>query len=423
MRTPLGGRLATEAERQTAGTAKVAVLSVKFVSRETLWGSRFGPDAYVHWELVKQLAGSKNVLGGCAEWLGMLAFCKWDELSKAEGEISGAHHPLSVLRKNMRECSLDTGGTDAWTLVCKVFVLMLVQGLPSLPALEMLTCAQFKRNTRTGCVELMAKQVCGSCFILLLSSDGVLFWQAEHLFTPGQYETTLSYVLDKCKVDTVKLEQTLALYKASMEDKKLSLSLSRMTVIQGRPRLRDRVTSVLKTDERKAQVDTLLDTWESYTGFSYRHQFAPTLSEKIRSKLYFLASQTRWEWTKYVEVMLPGGGPLCKRVAEHPITQPDLPVLLRVIEALSMDGSPPFKAMTEFRKECFSSFPISHVQRMTLSQILQLYTAAYQSPTVWKQLWKNLIGVLSVQIIRDVDQFVAKHEIDHEAVMRFIINS
>ena len=78
--------------------------------------------------------------------------------------------------------------------------------------------------------------------------------QAEHLFTPAQYETTLGFVLERCDVDGAKLEQTLALSRAAIEDKKLSLSLSRMTVIQGRPRLRDRVTSVLKTDERKAQV-------------------------------------------------------------------------------------------------------------------------------------------------------------------------
>jgi hypothetical protein len=138
---------------------KIAALSVKFVSRENLWLTCFGEDAYVHWDLVKQLTGSKNVLGGCAEWLGMLSFCKWDDLSKVETDIANSHHPLASLRRNMRECSLDTGGKDAWTLVCKVFLITLVQGLPSLPALEMLTCAQFKRNTRGGCVELMAKQV------------------------------------------------------------------------------------------------------------------------------------------------------------------------------------------------------------------------------------------------------------------------
>lgn len=78
--------------------------------------------------------------------------------------------------------------------------------------------------------------------------------QAEHLFTPEQYQTTLNFMLDRCKVNTAKLEQTLALANAAMEDKRLSLSLSRMTVVQGRPRLRDRVTSVLKTEERKIQV-------------------------------------------------------------------------------------------------------------------------------------------------------------------------
>jgi hypothetical protein len=43
--------------------------------------------------------------------------------------------------------------------VCKVFVLMLVQGLPSQHVLEVLTCSQFKKDTHNGCIELLAKQV------------------------------------------------------------------------------------------------------------------------------------------------------------------------------------------------------------------------------------------------------------------------
>ena len=230
-------------------------------------------------------------------------------------------------------------------------------------------------------------------------------------------------MLDKVEVDREALDRIHALCEANMEDRRLSLKMSRMTVIQGRPRLRDRVSSELQTEERKVQVDTKLDTWESYTGFSYRHHFPPTLSEKVRSKLYFLASQTRWDWTTYVEGVLPGGGELGRRLSEHPITQPDLQVLLRVIEALSMDGSAPFQQLTEFRKACFQSFPVTAVQKMTLSQILQLYIAAYQSPVIWKPLWKELVGVISVQIVRDRDQFVEKHEFAHEAVMGFIVNS
>ena len=330
---------------------KLVVLSVKYVSRRKLWAARFGED-YVDWDLVEAVA-SKNVFGGCAEWLGLLAFCKWDDLGKREGEIQTGHPALHGLRRHMRECSLDTGDGTAWTLVCKVFVIMLLQGLPSLHALEVLTCGAFKRNTQGGCTMLLAKQ-------------------AEHLFPPAQYEDALKFLLEHCEVDRQALDQTLALCQASLEDKRLSLKMSRMTVMEGRPRLRDRMTSTLRTEERKAQVDTQLDTWESYTGFSYKHQFPPTLSEKVRSKLYFLASQTRWDWTKYVETVLPAGGPLCRKVASHPVTQPDLPVILRVLEGLSMDGSAPFDQMTEFRKACFLSFPVTAVQRMTLSQVLVL---------------------------------------------------
>jgi hypothetical protein len=205
--------------------------------------------------------------------------------------------------------------------------------------------------------------------------------QAEHLFTPQQYETTLQFVLDKCEVDVAALEQVHALTQASQEDRRLSLKMSRMTVIQGRPRLRDRVSSELKTEERKAQVDTLLETWESYTGFCYKHQFPPTLSERVKSRLYFLASQTRWDWPNYVRTVLPSGGPMLDKVVAHPITQPDLPVVLRVLEGLSMDGSAPFPQMTEFRKECFQSFPVTHVQRMTLSQVHIFVVVRYERDT------------------------------------------
>lgn len=246
--------------------------------------------------------------------------------------------------------------------------------------------------------------------------------QAENLHTPAQYEEALQYVLEKCVVDVAALEQTHQLVLASIDDRKLSLKMSRMTVIQGRPRLRDRVTSDLKTEERKAQMDSKLETWDSYRGFCYLHQFPINLSERIRSKLYFLSAQSNtWDWAQYIQAILPSGGPICDRIASHPVLQPDLPVILRVIEGLSMDGSPPFEMMTQFRKECFASFPVTFVQRLTLSQILQLYVAAYQNPSYWKDLWKSLVGVISVQIIRDIETFVAHRPFAHQDVIRFIV--
>jgi ABC-type proline/glycine betaine transport system ATPase subunit len=106
------------------------------------------------------------------------------------------------------------------------------------------------------------------------------------------------------------------------EERRLNLKQSRIVVFQGRPRLRDRVATVFKTEERKAQVDVLLSTWESFQGFSYLHQFPVTLSSRVREVLYFMASQTRWDWRAHLARVLPSAGPLLTKVASHPVTQP-----------------------------------------------------------------------------------------------------
>lgn len=57
------------------------------------------------------------------------------------------------------------------------------------------------------------------------------------------------------------------------------------------------------------------------------------------------------------------------------------------------------------------------------AQILQLYVAAYQAPTIWKEVWKHLVGVISVQIIRDLESFVARCPFADGPVMRFVAAS
>lgn len=66
---------------------------------------------------------------------------------------------------------------------------------------------------------------------------------------------------------------------------------------------------------------------------------------------------------------------------------------------------------------------MTHVQRMTLSQILQLYVSAYQAPPIWKEAWKHVVGVISVHIIKDVELFVATRPFSDAEVMRFVAAS
>lgn len=46
--------------------------------------------------------------------------------------------------------------------------------------------------------------------------------------------------------------------------------------------------------------------------------------------------------------------------------------------------------------------------------------AAYQAVGVWKEAWKHLCGVISVQIIRDVETFVSSNLFAAAEVMRFV---
>ena len=54
-------------------------------------------------------------------------------------------------------------------------------------------------------------------------------------------------------------------------------------------------------------------------------------------------------------------------------------------------------------------------------QVLQLYVAAYQAAGAWKDAWKHLAGVISVQIIRDIEEFVGSHPFADKDAMRFVL--
>ena len=101
---------------------------------------------------------------------------------------------------------------------------------------------------------------------------------------------------------------------------------------------------------------------------------------------------------------------------------PDLNIINWVIENLSMDGRPPFPEMMAFKARCFGSFPVVFVQRLTLTQVLRLYVAAYQAPDVWKEAWKAQASILSPQIIRDVETFVAERPFAGEHILNAMLN-
>ena len=384
--------------------AKLCVLSLRYVDRHELWDTLFGPSEHVDWALIDKCPANSNILGDLNCWLSLMSLCSWGGLQQHEGEISTGHQSLSGLRRNMKETGIDAGGSEGWTLACQVLIMSLVRGLPGLHTLEMLTCQHFKRNTHSACMELLAKQ-------------------SDTSFTPEQQGDTMVFVLGHMQVNTNALQQNLAIVRARSEERKLCLKMKSVVAIQGRPRLRDRLSSTLNTQDSKMQADIALNTWESYAGWSYLHTLPTTLSEGVKHRLYFLSSQTTWNWRDYLRLVLPSAEGILDKVAKYPVTNPDQPVILKVISQLRMDGSAPFPELTDFKVRCFAALPVSHVQRMTQSEILQAYVAAYQSPVIWKDVFRSVVGVLSVSLIRACESFTRATPFNAGAFVPLLIKS
>lgn len=384
--------------------AKLCVLSLRYVNRRDLWQELFGTDDYVHWELVEKRPANENVVGDLTCWLALMSMCSWGDLKQHEGEIIARHGSLATIRRNMREAGVDAGAADGYTLACQALVLTLVRGLPGLHTLEMLTCQFFKRDTHTACMDLLARQ-------------------ADSSFSPEEQLETMAFVLGHMQVNVMALQQNLAIVRARREEKQLCLKLKSAVAIQGRPRLRSRLSSTLNTQDSKMQADIALNTWESYAGWLYLHTLPSTLSEGVKHRLYFMSSQTSWKWVDFLPRILPSAKAILAKVGKYPVTNPDLPIILKVISQLKMDGSAPFPELTDFKVKCFAALPVTHVQRMTLSEILQAYVAVYQAPTIWKDVFRSIVGVLSVSLIRACEAFVRDNPFNAEAFIQLLVKS
>ena len=364
---------------------KALILSLKYIDKRALFSTLY-PDEYADWDLAERTMGaSNNALGDAETWLCLLSLLDWPSLTdKHRTDIETNHKPLAVIKNSLKAQNLDTPG---WSTACKVLILQMVQGLQAMHAVELLTSRMLCKNTHESTMKLLAG-----------------LYDTKHL--PEDYLKTLEHILSPTflVINEQALSQTLTTIQAQREDHKANLRLRNMQVVALRPRLRDKLKTSLLAERRKEQINSKLGTWDSYTGYCHAHRFPNTLSDRIKRQLYFLAAQTRWDWTQHVHRLIDSKE-IEERVKQLPVLQPDTGVLNWVIDNLSMDGRPPFKEMMAFKARCFLSFPVIRVQQMTLTQVLRLYVAAYQSPSVWKDIWKEQIGIISPQIIRDCELF------------------
>jgi hypothetical protein len=137
-----------------------------------------------------------------------------------------------------------------------------------------------------------------------------------------------------------------------------------------------------------------------------------------KKRLYYTMSQTRIDRHEYIHKYVQEHD-LAETILQYQVKNPDTDVLMDVI-AHTRIVSEPFAELHLFREKCFNSFSMQQTAKLRLNDLMHLYMAAFQSDYVWKQVWKSLFPVLSIQIIRDVESFVHAHPISHHHVMSMV---
>ena len=390
----LGETLSVDTTDLRALCLKMTVLNFTFVDRRTVW-ERLFPDHFVDWDLVKGVGDGVNSVGEVDLWITFLDLCKWRE---APHMARGLPPPIADMCNGLREIKMDC---DDFTLTCKLLLLHLLVGVPSLRAFQMVMCRSDRGVGAADCAALLAS----------LS-------EKRHL--PIQYEAAVVCILGDpgLEVDIEPLEAAITRLRSRSEERQLFYKMRELAVAGGRLRLRDLQR---KTEVEQLALDVNLCTWESFHGWSLLHQFPNVLSESVKHCLYFLAAQTTFDWASLLYIVLGRDSALTTRIAQYPVSKPDVAILSKVIGEMQMRGSAPFPELIRFKNECFRHFPLTVLEHMTLTQVLRLYVSAYQNPLIWREIWKQHANLLSPQIVRDCRSFVENNAFAGEVVVRWML--
>jgi len=179
--------------------------------------------------------------------------------------------------------------------------------------------------------------------------------------------------------------------------------------------LRPRLRSKIKQD---ALQNSALATLDSFKPWCDTIRFPNVFSMSHKKRLYFTMSQTHVDFNHYIHAFV-NEHDLAQIIVQYHVKSPDLDVICDAILHTRIT-SEPFPELHKFRNQCFHCFSVQQKTMLRLNDLLHLYIAAYQPPDIWKSVWKMIFPVLSIQIIKDVEAFVADNPINHEAVMNIV---
>jgi hypothetical protein len=215
-------------------------------------------------------------------------------------------------------------------------------------------------------------------------------------------------------IDETELEKQIQFLKLREDELVSNFRVKQLRAVGRRPKLRSKLSSIQK--ESRSVFD--MDTFHSWCQCI---RFPSVFSLHTKHKLYFLMSQITPHVSQphsHVHTITRDGF-VCAALSSAIVQKPEYDILHKVIVSMRLIEEP-FKELQDFRCECMGAFPATQLNSMKLNDLLQMYVCAYQNPLVWKDIWKQLVPLLSHQVIRDVETFTNRRKFNFDSVLKIL---
>lgn len=333
-------------------------------------------DAFINWEYVERSLPKLD----CAHWLSIFKYITFE----------GVGRNKSILKNIERHL---TGLGLGPELTCHIFLLKNMNFIAAQLGVERLFCEYEVEDAHNKSLHFFA-----------MSADAA--------FDMTETTAVFCHIIQSCVINEAEIEKQIEFVSLKEEELATSFKVKQIRMVGGRPRLRSKLAAIKKDVKSIGDIDNF-ETWGSTIGFP------SVFALHIRHRLYFLMSQPHIpEPLEHVPAITRDVF-IQNALKTAFVKKPEPEIIYKVIVSLKLTEEP-FKELNEFRCECMNAFPTTQLNSMRLNDLLHLYVCAYQHPLIWKDIWKQIVPLLSHQVIRDVESFAAKRPFNFPAVLNIM---
>lgn len=344
----------------------------------TLFGDASANTQFINWEYVERNLPKLDSL----HWIQFFRYIDFSPTPRARSELHSIHTHLTEI------------GVDV-DLACQVFLLKNTNFIASQYSIERLFSEHKVSDAYNRSLQFFARS-------------------ADTAFDINETTALFCHIMNTAGINEPELEKQIQFLKLREDELSSNFRVKQLRATGRRPKLRSKLSCILKESRSVFDMDTFLSWCQCI-------RFPSVFSLHTKHKLYFLMSQpTQHVHRPHDHIhTITRDGFVCNALATATVQKPEHEILHKVIISMRLVEEP-FRELQDFRCECMGAFPATQLNTMKLNDLLHMYVCAYQNPLVWKDIWKQLVPLLSHQVIRDVEAFTNRKRFNFESVLKIL---